>query len=134
MPAFHREIITDGAPANKHVYSQGIRVGSMMFITSQIGINPVTKELVQGGIQKELKQAFKNIKNIIMEGGGLFEDLVMVRLITKDLGEFEQMDLMYTEVVSELKVKPARTVLENELLSKARVEVEALAILSPREN
>ena len=130
MPAVHQNIKTTDAPASQYYYSQGVKVGSMMFVTSQIGINPVTKHLVQGGIQDELRQAFTNVRFILKAGGGKLEDIVMVKLCMKDLAEFEKMDLMYAEIMAKVKVRPARTVFQNTMMQDARVEVDAIAVIS----
>ena len=131
MPGAHREVETIDAPPDKHHSSQAVRVGSMMFFTGQIGINPVTNHLVEGGIQDELKQAFNNVKAVLEAGGGRLDDIVMIKLCMRDLSEFERMDIMYTEIMSGVHVRPARTVFQCHMMGHARVQIEAIAVLSP---
>lgn len=54
-----KEIKTDKAPAAIGPYSQGIQFGDLVFTSGQIPVNPVTGEVVNGGIEEQAKQVFE---------------------------------------------------------------------------
>ena len=130
MPAIHHEVVTEHAPRPAGPYSQGVLCGSMMFISGQLGINPATKVLVEGGVVGEARQAFTNIKNILEAGGGKVKDIVKMSVTLANLTDFASMNDIYEEFVTNVSVKPARTTIQaSSMPMGARVEVDAIAVI-----
>ena len=73
-------IQTVHAPEAIGPYSQAIRVDHLLFLSGQIGINPETKRVVEGGVEPQTHQIFKNIKAILAEAGSDIDQVVKVTI------------------------------------------------------
>ncbi|HRE32253.1 MAG TPA: RidA family protein [Candidatus Berkiella sp.] len=121
-------IQTEQAPQAVGCYSQGIRSGNWVFLSGQIGLNPQTMQMVEGGIIAELEQCLRNLKAVLASVGGDFSHIVKVTVFLKDLGNYT--------VLNEIMQKyfttpyPARSALEVSRLPRdALVEIEAIAVI-----
>ena len=64
------------APAAIGPYSQAIRAGNLLFLSGQIPLDPATGNLVEGGVEAQTRQVFKNIEAILKAGGTSFDGVV----------------------------------------------------------
>eukprot|EP00093_Oithona_nana_P009773 09773.XXX_567688_568082_1 [CDS] Oithona nana genome sequencing. len=81
---------TPGGP-----YSQAILVknsSKTLHVSGQLGINPQTGNLVDGGIIEEFKQIMKNVTAIINESGMVLENVVKINCYMAELNEFQKMN------------------------------------------
>ncbi len=116
------------APAAIGPYEQGIRVGSFIFTSGQIPINPETNELIGGEIEDETRQVLKNIGAVLQAGGSSLENAVKITVYLKDMSNFARMNKIYQSFFS--KNKPARTCVEvSELPKGVAVEMDAVAFV-----
>ena len=69
-------------------YSPGILVGNTLYISGHLGRDPVTTELVEGGIEAETRQAMANIQEVLKAAGMELEHVVSVTAFIADIGEF----------------------------------------------
>lgn len=124
---FDREIITtDRAPAAIGPYSQAVRVGTLLYAAGQIGMDPVSGELVPGGIEAETRQALANLVAVLEAAGFSARDVVQVQVYLADLAEYPAMNGAYAEVFG--GDPPARAAVEVSGLPRdARVEIQAVA-------
>lgn len=126
-----KHISTKNAPQPVAPYSQAIKVddfNSLIFISGQVGVNPDTGELVEGGIKAETRQTLENIKAILNESGATFEDVVKVSVFLNDIEKFNAMNEVYEEYFGDSK--PARAAFEvGDLAKNFQVEIEAIAAL-----
>jgi 2-iminobutanoate/2-iminopropanoate deaminase len=123
-----REIRTDRAPAPVGPYSQALEVGNVLFLSGQIGIDPKTGRLKEDFTQ-QVRQAFKNVEEILREAGYSLGEVVKVTLYLKDLSRFSEVNRVYEEVFGEVEPKPARvTVGVKDLPLGAEIEVEVVAV------
>ncbi len=118
-------IKTDKAPAAIGTYSQAMKAGNLVFISGQIPLDPVTMELVAGGIESEITQAFANLKAVAEAGGGDLDKLVKVNVYLTDLAHFAlvnaEMERLFAQPF------PARAAIQAAALPKGvQVEVEAI--------
>ncbi len=81
-------ISTQQAPAAIGPYSQAVRHGDTVYLSGQIALDPTTGELVSGGFQAQVKQAFDNLKAVCEAAGGSLADCVKLTLYLTDLAEF----------------------------------------------
>ena len=88
-------IITDKAPKAIGPYSQAIEVNNMLFISGQIPLDPLTGNIVEGGIIEQTEQVMKNIKCILEEAGYSFEDVVKSTCLLDDMDNFASMNEIY---------------------------------------
>ncbi|MCS6908437.1 MAG: RidA family protein [Anaerolineales bacterium] len=119
-------IQTEKAPQPIGPYSIGIALGNLIFTSGQLGVDPETGELVEGGIQAETRQALRNIAHILEAAGSSLEKVIKTTIYLRDMGEFAQMNAVYSEFFA--KDPPARTTIQAAALPKnAAVEIEAIA-------
>jgi enamine deaminase RidA (YjgF/YER057c/UK114 family) len=65
--------IKSSAPAALGPYSQGVSVNGVLYVSGQLGLDPVTSNLVQGGVVPQARQAFKNIREILIQANSDFQ-------------------------------------------------------------
>jgi reactive intermediate/imine deaminase len=94
-------ISTAAAPAAIGTYSQAVRVGSTVYISGQIPIDPATKELVAGNIEAQVRRVFDNLKAIASAAGGSLGDAVRVTIYLVDLGHFQVVNRVMAEYFPE---------------------------------
>ena len=121
-------INTKNAPAAIGPYSQGLKVGNLIFTSGQIPIDPKTSELVTEDIIKATKQSMENIKAILEAAGSDLSKVVKIVIYVKDLKDFSKINEVYGEYFTDNK--PARSCVEVSNLPKdALIEIEAIATL-----
>lgn len=97
-----------------------------MELSGQIGLDPKTGKLVEGGIEEETKQALDNIEAILSEAGWNFGNIIKVRIFVTNMKEYQKVNEIYAKEFT--GSFPARAVLGvNELPLGAHVEVECTA-------
>ena len=121
-----RAIQTAQAPAAIGPYSQAMLVPPYLFTAGQIGLDPETGKLVEGGVIPEARQALANLKAIIEAAGGRLEDVVKTTLYLADIQDFKAVNQVYSEFFPQRP--PARsTVAVAALPAGARIEIDAVA-------
>jgi 2-iminobutanoate/2-iminopropanoate deaminase len=117
---------TSGAPAAVGPYSQGISVDGFVFCSGQIGLDPASGELVQGGVEVEADRALRNLAAVLDAAGLAMADVVKTTLFLADIGDFARVNEIYARHFPD--PPPARSTFAVGALPKdARVEVEAIA-------
>ena len=94
-------ISTPHAPAAIGTYSQGVRVGSTVYISGQIPLDPATKELVTGDMEAQVRRVFENLKAIAGAAGGSLADSVKLTVYLTDLGHFALVNKVMAEYCRE---------------------------------
>ena len=121
-------IIAENAPAAIGPYSAGVSTGHLVFTAGQLGMDPVTGELVEGGIQAQTRQALTNLRAVLEAAGTGLDQVVKTTVFLKDIGEFSLMNAIYGEFFT--ADFPARSAFQVGALPKgAAVEIEAVALL-----
>lgn len=123
-----REVVTcSNAPAAIGPYSVAIATESMVFVSGQLGIDPKSGAIVEGGIQAQTRTALTNLKSVL-ESAGSSESVVKATVFLTDMAQFAEMNAVYAEFfTSEF---PARSAIQVAALPKGGiVEVEAIAVL-----
>ena len=90
-----KAIETKNAPEAVGPYSQAIRTGNFIFLSGQIGIDPQTKQLVEGGVEAQAKQIFKNIQAVLKEAGLGLQNVVKATVFLKDMADFKKVNEIY---------------------------------------
>src|SRR5450631_2980431 len=121
-------IATPNAPAAIGVYSQAVRVGNTIWVSGQIPLDPVTKELVKGDIEAQLRRVFDNLQAIVVAAGASFDDVVKATVFLIDLSHFALVNKIMAEYFRE--PYPARAAVGVAALPRgAQVEVECIVAL-----
>ena len=123
---------TDKVPPAGVPLSQAIKVGDWVFASGQLGMDPRTGRLIEGGIKAETRQVCENLKAVLEAGGSSLAQVVKVTIYLADLGELLAMNEIFNEYFP--IDPPARTTFQAAgLVAGARVEIEAMATVSPRQ-
>jgi 2-iminobutanoate/2-iminopropanoate deaminase len=118
---------TDKAGPPGGPYSQGIKAGGFIFVAGEKGMDPVTKQIVPGGIGPETRRTLENIKAILEEAGSRMELAVSTFVFMTDLSEFSKMNEIYAEYFK--ANPPGRTTVEvKSLPAGAHVEITVTAL------
>jgi reactive intermediate/imine deaminase len=85
-----RIISTEKAPAAVGTYSQAVAItgGVTIYLSGQIPLVPETMEVIEGGIENEIHQIFKNLSAVCKEAGGGLDDIVKLNIFLTDLNNF----------------------------------------------
>jgi len=100
-------IKTEQAPSSP-LYSQGVKVGSTIYVSGTVGIDVTTKQMAGTTIQEQTRQALRNCKAIVEAGGGQLEDIVQVTVLLANPADFAGMNEEYAKVFA--TEPPARAV------------------------
>ncbi|WP_055070822.1 RidA family protein [Clostridium massiliamazoniense] len=125
----NKEIInTSKAPSAIGPYSQGVKVGNMLFVSGQIPVDPTNNEIPKT-IEEQTKQSLENVKAILKEAGIDLSSVVKTTVFLTDLNDFVKMNEVYA-MYFDGEIKPARAAVEVSRLPKdVKVEIEAIAII-----
>jgi len=128
-----KEIIqTDNAPQAIGTYSQAVRVGSTVYLSGQIPLDPATMKIIDGDISAHIKRVFDNLQAVAQEAGGDLQDIVKLNVFLTDLSHFP----IVNEIMSEYfeQPYPARAAVGVAALPKAvAVEMDAIMELGAPE-
>ena len=123
-------IFTENAPAAIGPYSQGIvaPIGSTMYVSGQLGLDPVTSELVSDNFEEQVRQAFANLSSVVYAAGGTLHNIVKLTLFVTDLNNFGIANSVMSELIP--APFPARSTIEVSGLPKgAQFEVECIIVV-----
>lgn len=119
-------VSTAGAPAAIGPYSQGIAVDGFVFCSGQIGLDPATGELVEGGVEAQAERALRNLSAVLGAAGLTMSDVVKTTVFLADIGDFAAVNAVYARHMPD--PPPARSTFAVGALPKGGlVEVEAIA-------
>lgn len=121
-----RQIIhTDKAPAALGPYSQAVRLGDLVFLSGQVAIDPAKGKLVEGGIEAQARQVFRNLRAVCQAAGRDLDSILKLTIYLVDLGNFAQVNAVMAEIFT--APYPARATIGIAALPLgAEVEVEAV--------
>ncbi len=123
-----RIIQTERAPAAIGTYSQAVAVGSQVFLSGQIALDPSTMELVGGDIDAQIEQVFRNLAAVAEAAGGSLRDVVKLNVFLVDLAHFPRVNEIMARHFAQ--PYPARAAIGVAALPKgAAVEMDAVLIL-----
>jgi 2-iminobutanoate/2-iminopropanoate deaminase len=122
-------IVPEKNPPLNQTYSQGVQVGNLLFISGQIGFDPATKRIAEGGIQAQTRQCLENIRTIIEAAGSSMSDIIKMTVYVARQDDFAAMNQVYAEYFAGGS-PPAKTALAvGGLAMGALVEMEAIALV-----
>lgn len=120
-------IMTPHAPAALGPYSQGIKVGNLVFTAGQLGLDPTTGKLVDG-LEAQTEQALKNLTAILEAAGSRMENVIKTTCFLADINDFKAFNAVYARYFA--SSPPARsTVQAGALPAGGRVEIEVVALV-----
>lgn len=109
-------------------FSEAVRVGNLLFLSGQLGRDPKTGKLAEGGIEAETRQCLENIKSTLEKYGSSLDKVVKATVMLADISEWAKMNSVYVTYFP--KNKPARSAFGvSGLAGGARVEIEVIAYI-----
>jgi 2-iminobutanoate/2-iminopropanoate deaminase len=122
----HEAVLTADAPAPIGPYSQAVRSEGLLFCSGQVGLDPATGNLVEGGVASQTVQAMKNIGAVLAQAGYGYGDIVKTTIFLVDMNDFAAVNEAYGTYLG--SVKPARSTVAVAALPRGgRVEIEVIA-------
>lgn len=120
-------VATNQAPQAIGPYSQAIKANGFLFLSGQIPLDPVTGQLVYGGVAMQTRQSLVNIKAVLAKEGLTLENVVKTTVFLHDMNDFAEMNKVYAEFFP--AEPPARSTVQVARLPKdASVEIEVVAV------
>ena len=121
-----KKIETSAAPAAIGPYSQGIKIGNVVYCSGQIPVDPATGNIPEG-IAAQAEQSCKNVGAILEAAGSSFDKVVKTTCFLADMGDFAAFNEVYAKYFTS---KPARSCVAVKTLPKnVLCEIEATAEL-----
>ncbi|HZP41742.1 MAG TPA: Rid family detoxifying hydrolase [Candidatus Binatia bacterium] len=121
-----RAVTAADAPQALGPYSQAVTIGDFVFCSGQVGMDPATGRLVEGGIARETARALENLAAVLAAAGASLAQVVRTTVYLTDLADFAAMNAVYARHFT--TPFPARaTVQVAKLPAGARVEIDAIA-------
>lgn len=119
-------VTTTGAPSAIGPYSQGIVSGDLVFCSGQLGLDPATGDLVEGGVEAQTERALRNLASVLDAAGASMGDVVKTTIFLADIGDFAAVNAVYARHMPD--PAPARSTFAVGALPKGgRIEIEAIA-------
>ena len=119
-------IHSEKAPAAIGPYSQAVSHNGLVYCSGQIGMEPETGALVEGGVEAETRRALENLKAVLNAAGSGLEHALKVTVYPADLNDYAAVNAIYAEYFSQSQ--PARAAVQVTRLPRdARVEIDCIA-------
>jgi len=129
-----QQITIDPDPYEPYLLSQGMRVGELLFVSGQVGIDEAGELVSLDDFDAQADQAFRNLSRVLEAGGSSLDRVVKVTIFLTDMTNFPK--------IVELRRRwftppyPADTIVEVRSLYRPEVklEIEAIAVAADVES
>jgi 2-iminobutanoate/2-iminopropanoate deaminase len=119
---------TEQAPKAVGPYSQAVSLDGWLFTSGQVGLDPATGRLVEGGFEAQARQVLANLRAVLRSTGLDFDRVVKTTVFLADLGDFQKLNAIYGEAMG--AHRPARTTVQVAALPLgAAIEIDMVARL-----
>ena len=115
------------AGTTKLPFATAVRVGSILYLSGQLGIDATTGRLVPGGIEAETDQALKNIEQVLLSFRSNKQHIIRCEVFLADFGEFAAMNKAYANFFDGDDLPARSAVAVSGMALDARVEIQAIA-------
>jgi 2-iminobutanoate/2-iminopropanoate deaminase len=107
-------------------FAQGVWAGDLLYVSGQVGQDPITGAIVAGGLAAETRQAFENVRRVLAAAGLGLEHVIKAHVFLADMNDFAAMNASYGEMFT--APYPARTTVQiGRLPLDAQVEIDVVA-------
>jgi 2-iminobutanoate/2-iminopropanoate deaminase len=114
------------APKAIGPYSQAVRIGSLLFLSGQVALDPATGQMVDGDVSVQTRRVMDNLGAVLKAAGLSFADVARTTIFLADMNDFAKVNEIYATYFKE--PFPARaTVQVGRLPKDSRVEIDAIA-------
>lgn len=127
--AKRQTINTSNAPAAIGPYSQAVRVGTTVYLSGQIPLDPETQEIAGEDFAVQARQVFDNLSAVAAASGGSLDHIAKLTVYLTDLGRFAEVNEIMLEYFSE--PYPARAAIGVAALPRnVQIEIDAILALA----
>lgn len=120
-------IFSDNAPSAIGPYSSGVKLGDMLYLSGQLGLDPATGTLPEG-VEAQAEQSLKNIENLLAEAGATMANVVKTTVFLADIADFARVNEVYAKHFE--APFPARSAVQVAAIpAGGLVEIEVIAAL-----
>ncbi|MEI7742473.1 MAG: RidA family protein [Chloroflexota bacterium] len=120
-------VATTDAPAAIGPYSQAVAMDCLLFCSGQLGLDPASGAIVEGGVEAQAERSLTNLSAVLAAAGSSFADVVKTTIFLVDMGDFAAVNAVYARFMPE--PPPARSTVAVAALPKGGlVEIEAIAV------
>jgi len=109
-------------------YSQAVLANNTLYLSGQIGLNPATMELVEGGIMEETDQVMQNLKSVLEAAEMNFENVVKSSIFLADMNDFKIVNQVYNSYFKNDSAPARETIAVKALPKSVNVEISMIAI------
>lgn len=118
-------IRTNDAPAAIGTYSQAVKIGTTVYLSGQIPLEPATMQMVSNDFAEQTHQIFKNLSAVCEAAGGSLNDMVKVNIFLTDLSQFATVNQIMSQYYAE--PYPARAAVQVSALPRgAQIEIDGV--------
>jgi 2-iminobutanoate/2-iminopropanoate deaminase len=121
-------ITTLNAPAPIGPYNQAVFVNDTLYISGQIGLNPHSMELVEGGVKNEAEQVMVNLKSVLEAAEMNFDQVVKSSIFLSDMADFGLVNEVYGSYFNNENAPARETIAVKTLPKNVSVEISMIAI------
>ena len=116
------------APVPIGPYSQAVLANKTLYLSGQIGLNPATMELVEGGIMEETDQVMQNLKSVLEAAEMNFENVVKSSIFLANMNDFSRVNKVYGNYFKNHTAPARETVAVKTLPKNVNLEISMIAI------
>lgn len=121
-------ITTLKAPAPIGSYNQAIMINDTLYLSGQIGLDPQSMKVVNGGVKEETKQVMKNLKAVLEAADMTFDNVIKSSIFLINMSDFGKVNEIYGSYFSDETAPARETIAVKTLPKNVRVEISMLAI------
>jgi 2-iminobutanoate/2-iminopropanoate deaminase len=120
------KISTEAAPAAAGHYSQAVAHNGLVYVSGQLPLDPVTRQVVDGGLEPQARQVIANISSILQAAGSSLDNILKATIYIPDSSYWPEINRVYAECMGDHK--PARAVIPcGDLHFGVLLEMEVIA-------
>jgi 2-iminobutanoate/2-iminopropanoate deaminase len=121
-----RRAVKTGPPNG--IFSPAIITGDLVYTSGQIGVDSKTGQIVEGGIEAQTEQVFRNLEAVLTAAGSSIEHVVKATVFLADMNDYNTMNELYKKHFK--GDPPARSTVQVARLPRdAKIEIEVVAVL-----
>ena len=121
-----RRAVKTGPPNG--IFSPAIITGDLVYTSGQIGVDSKTGQIVEGGIEAQTEQVFRNLEAVLEAAGSSIEHVVKATVFLADMNDYNTMNELYKKHFK--GDPPARSTVQVARLPRdAKIEIEVVAVV-----
>ena len=124
-----KTLFTEKAPPAIGAFSQAVRSGDLVFVSGQLGVDPVTKKMVDGGVEAQARQAIANLQAVLAAAGSSLDAAVKTTIYLADIGDFAVVNEVYAAAFTTTEYPARAAFAVGALPLGGLVEIEAVALV-----